>query len=141
MSDPIAERLEAIVARAKRRAWWCEHGDGPSHPATLRCVAGGDCNTYRCSDHAVAYDGYCDHKWEPTDDGTDADVAAMLAIVEALPKCQRDGCDTFATWQVDAFSVMCDPCKDKCVAVSTWLRPTELSYAVALRGLATGALP
>ncbi len=55
------------------------------------------------------------------------------AVVKSLPRCTYAGCEHFATWQADAFSVLCDACIVGCRESAPWLKPTELPYAPALR--------
>lgn len=141
MSDPVNERLEAMVARAKKRVRWCHACD--EHPAIVRCAAGGDCGAIRCGHHAVDHDNFCDHKWESIDDGAGADVAALLAVTSALPRCGSDdgGCGAFATWNVDGDLLACDAHVSRYAPMPGWLGPVELPYAAALRVLAGGDAP
>lgn len=117
MSDAVNNRIETIAARdaiagkwaMHRAAVWSNNAERWSDEEEL--LSGG----YHVCEVAVA---------------DRADVPDLLAIVEALPRCE---CGAFATWRVDDFTVQCDPCKDKCIAVSTWLHPREMPYAAALR--------
>ncbi len=56
-------------------------------------------------------------------------------VVRSLPRCVNAKCGRFAMWGIDRFSMRCDECIETVRKENPWLKPTELSWAPALREL------
>lgn len=136
MSDPIAERLEAIRAGATFDDWpvWKVDADYPSEviaetdPDAPRGYSthsrAAQCADTRIATFLVAARG---------------DVPDLHAVASALPRCKH--CDAFALHGVDERPLSCDACLPYYTRVLAGRTLRDLSYAPALRALAAGAVP